>query len=201
MKLNLLLASSAALLMLTGCTQDYIPTVKDAKLEAYDAQKPLGLVLADYRGCAPQSQTWSQKTVDDNTIVTFACKSSDVLDFAASLKNLNLRDDVLTPEKKALLDLKDAVMRIHFAVSEDGRKIDVESIEREISWADGVTKALVINAPDKVVSQMREIQANKLFLEDARIERLDGQPEFARALGALMSVAAWCELSNIIRQE
>lgn len=48
---------------------------------------------------------------------------------------------------------------------------------------------------------MREIQANKLFLEDARIERLEGQPEFARALGALMSVAVWCELSTIIRQE
>lgn len=201
MKLNLCLASSAALLLLTGCTQDCIPAVKDAKLEPYDAQKPLGFVLSDYRGCAPQSQTWSQKTVDDKTIVTFACKSSDVLDFAASLKNLNLRDDVLTPEKKALLDLKDAVMRIHFAVSEDDRKIGVESIEREISWADGVTKALVINAPDKVASQMREIQANKLFLEDARIERLEGQPEFARALGALMSVAVWCELSNIIRQE
>lgn len=86
-------------------------------------------------------------------------------------------------------------------MSEDGRKIGVESIEREISWADGVTKALVINAPDKVASQMREIQANKLFLEDARIERLEGQPEFARALGALMSVAVWCELSTIIRQE
>lgn len=201
MKLNLCLASSATLLLLTGCTQDRIPAVKDAKLEAYDAPKPLGLVLSDYRGCTPKSQTWSQKKVDDKTIVTFVCKSSDVLDFAASLKNLNLRDDVITPEKKALLDLKDAVMRIHFAVSEDGRQIGVESIEREISWADGVTKALVINAPDKVASQMREIQANKLFLEDARIERLEGQPEFARALGALISVAVWCELSTIIRQE
>lgn len=72
MNWKLALIGSMSLMLLGGCAKDYIPTVKEAKLPAYSAEKTVGSVLAAFQGCVANTQKWTQKDNNGKTTVTFS---------------------------------------------------------------------------------------------------------------------------------